>query len=374
MRTIPHHFGLRNALRTRETPANLTRVTKRNSTIDDVAEAAGVARVTVSRVLNNVGNVRSATRERVLRAVEELGYSVNQQARALASGSGRQVMLIHAHNPEREPNSYYNAGLELGALRACSALGFDLVTRAIDPDDENPSRVLASIIERDRPRGIIVTPPLSDDPQLLNHARNAGVQMVAISAGEQTRAIVSSVGIDERAGGRTIAEHLLELGHRRLGFVQGPREHRSATLRFDGFRDALRGAGIEDQPWTAIGDFTFKSGVEATEQLIRDPAPITALACANDDMAAGAMLALHRAGLEIPSAISVSGFDDTPMSEVVWPPLTTVRQPIKFIAERAVQMLFEASADGEETVHYEVIPHELVVRESTAPPNPFRGA
>lgn len=349
-------------------------MTKGNSTIDDVAEAAGVARVTVSRVLNNVGNVRSATRERVLRAVEELGYSVNQQARALASGSGRQVMLIHAHNPEREPNSYYNAGLELGALRACSALGFDLVTRAIDPDDEHPARLLASIIERDRPQGIVVTPPLSDDPQLLNFAQNAGVRMVAISAGEETRAIVSSVGIDERAGGRTIAEHLLELGHRRFGFVQGPPDHRSATLRFDGFLDALREAGADEEPWTATGDFTFKSGVEAAEELLRKQAPITALACANDDMAAGAMLALHRAGLEIPSAISISGFDDTPMSEVVWPPLTTVRQPIKFIAERAVQMLFEITAEEEDPIHYEVIPHELVIRESTAPPNPFRGA
>lgn len=374
MRTIPHQFGLRNALRRLETPAKLTRVAERNSTIDDVAEAAGVARVTVSRVLNNVGKVRPATRDRVLRAVEELGYSVNQQARALASGSGRQVILIHAHNPEREPNSYYNAGLELGALRACSALGFDLVTRAIDPDDENPSRLLASIIERDRPRGVVVTPPLSDDPELLNHARNAGVRMIAISAGEQTRAIVSSVGIDERAGGRTIAEHLLALGHRRFGFIQGPPEHRSATLRFDGFVEALREAGTGEGPWTATGDFTFKSGVEAAEQMLREQAPITALACANDDMAAGAMLALHRAGLEIPSAISVSGFDDTPMSEVVWPPLTTVRQPIKFIAERAVQMLFEGPGEGDGAVHYEVIPHELVVRESTAAPNPFRGA
>lgn len=347
---------------------------KRNSTIDDVAKAAGVARVTVSRVLNNEQNVRDVTRERVLRAVEELGYSVNQQARALASGSGRQVMLIHAHNPEREPNSYYNAGLELGALRACSALGFDLVTRAIDPDGEDPSRMLASILDRDRPRGIVVSPPLSDDPEFLRCAQRAGVQIVAISAGEQTRSIVSSVGIDERGGGKTIGEHLVALGHRRFGFVQGPPEHRSATLRFDGFVDALSTGGIAERPWTAIGDFTFKSGVDAAEQMLGENLPITALACANDDMAAGAMLALHRAGLQIPSAISVSGFDDTPMSEVVWPPLTTVRQPIKFIAERAVHMLLEPSQSDQESAHYEVIAHELVVRESTAPPNPFRDA
>ena len=124
---------------------------KRNSTIDDVAKAAGVARVTVSRVLNNVANVRPETRKRVQRAVEALGYSVNRQARALASGSSRQVLLIHAHNPEREPNSYYHAGLELGALRACSSLGVDLITRAIDPHTGDPWRLLAPLVERERP-------------------------------------------------------------------------------------------------------------------------------------------------------------------------------------------------------------------------------
>jgi transcriptional regulator with XRE-family HTH domain len=176
---------------------------KRNSTIDDVAKAAGVARVTVSRVLNNVANVRPETRERVRRAVESLGYSVNQQARALASGAGRQIMLIHAHNPEREPNSYYHAGLELGALRACSSLGLDLVTRAIDPEDEIPAKLMASILEHERPLGIIVPPPMADDLDLIASAQRAGVKMVAISAGEYSRTLVSAVGIDDRQAGMT---------------------------------------------------------------------------------------------------------------------------------------------------------------------------
>src|SRR5215208_5486349 len=115
---------------------------KRNSTIDDVAKAAGVARVTVSRVLNNGTHVRPETRERVRRAVEALGYSVNHQARALASGTGRTILLAHSHDPDREPNSYYHSGLELGALRACSALGFDLVTRAVDPTSTDRGRLL----------------------------------------------------------------------------------------------------------------------------------------------------------------------------------------------------------------------------------------
>jgi len=339
---------------------------KRNSTIDDVAKAAGVARVTVSRVLNNGANVRPETRERVQRAMTELGYSVNQQARALASGMGRQIMLIHAHSPELEPNSYYNAGLELGALRGCSSLGFDLVTRAVDPEDQNRFRLLSSILDRDRPGGIILSPPLSDDIRLIETARRAGVHVVAVSAGENARGKVMAVGIDERAGGLDIGRHLMSLGHRRVGFIKGPPEHRAAALRYDGFVQALREAGVDEEPWTTSGDFTFKSGVEATERLLCNRGEVTAIACANDDMAAGVMLALHRAGFEMPAMMSVTGFDDTPMSEIVWPPLTTIRQPIKDLATRAVQLLVENQSSG--GIRYESLAIELVVRESTSPP------
>lgn len=347
-------------------------MTKRNATIDDVATAARVARVTVSRVLNNGTNVRPETRERVLRAVKVLGYSVNQQARALASGTSRQIMLIHAHSPDLEPNSYYNSGLELGALRGCSSLGFDLVARAVDPDDQNRHRQLASILEREQPAGVILSPPLSDDLSFIETAQSSGVRVIAISAGEESRAKVLAVGIDERAGGYAIGKHLISLRHRRIGFIKGPPEHRAAALRYDGFLDALRDAGIEEEQWTSIGDFTFRSGVDAADRLLRDGGKVTAVACANDDMAAGAMLALHRAGLEIPRAISVTGFDDTPMSEIVWPPLTTIRQPIKDITERAVHLLIENYSSG--GIHYEVLPFELIVRESTAPPRRLASA
>ena len=345
---------------------HLTRAMKRNSTIDDVARAAGVARVTVSRVLNNGSNVRSETRERVRRAMDALGYSVNHQARALASGMGREIMLIHAHSPELEPNSYYNAALELGALRSCSSLGFDLVTRAVDPDDPNRFRLLSAIIDRDRPAGIILSPPLSDDAAFIEIVQRAGVQVVAVSAGEETRTWVPAVGIDEQAAGFAVGQHLASQGHRRLGFLKGPPEHRAAALRFDGFVAALGKAGIDDAAWTSTGDFTFKSGVDAVERFLGEGTGVTAIACANDDMAAGVMLGLHRAGIEIPTAVSVTGFDDTPMSQIVWPPLTTIRQPIKDMTARAVHMLVEGASTG--GAHYQALPFALVVRESSSAP------
>lgn len=339
---------------------------KKNSTIDDVAKAAGVARVTVSRVLNNGANVRPETRERVRRAVDELGYSVNLQARALASGTGRLIVLLHPHNPEREPNSYYHAGLELGALRVCASRGLDLVTRSIDPSEANTPAVLKSIFEREKPAGIILCPPLSDDLELLDKARRLGVRIVAVSSGEAGEQAAPGVGIDERAAGRLIAEHLISLGHRRLGFVKGPEEHRAAANRFCGFAEAMADAGISEPPWAHDGDFTFKSGIDAAERLLDDRTGVTALACANDDMAAGAMLTLHRRGVAIPESICVTGFDDTPLSEVVWPPLTTIRQPIKRLAERAVIMLLDMDSEPGEPPPHETLPYELVVRESTS--------
>ena len=339
----------------------------RRSTIDDVAEAAGVARVTVSRVLNNEQNVRPETREKVRRAVEALGYSVNTQARALASGAGRQIMLVHAHSPETEPNSYYDAGLELGALRACLSLGLELVTRAIDPSSDDRAGLLESIVRRDSPIGVIVSPPLSDDLKLIAAASDTGVPLVAVSAGPDASRRVRAVGIDERAAGRAIGDYLVSLGHRRFGFVNGPPDHQSAALRLEGFREALRAGGIDQEPWLATADFTFRSGAEAAERLLREGVKVTALACANDDMAAGAMLSLHRAGIDIPGDISVTGFDGTPMSEVMWPPLTTILQPIKDFTERAVQML---AANGSEGVRSETLRHQLIIRESTAPPKP----
>jgi LacI family transcriptional regulator len=251
-------------------------------------------------------------------------------------------------------------------MRACSSLGLDLVTRSVQQNGHQGARLLFSIVERERPAGIVLSPPLSDDLELLTEARRLGVRIVAISAGEEARALVPSVGIDERAAGRAIGEHLVSLGHYQLGFVKGPAEHRAAALRYVGFLDALHAAGVVEEPWAGTGDFTFKSGVEAAERLLDARPDVTALGCANDDMAAGAMLALHRARIEIPNGMSVVGFDDTPMSEVVWPPLTTVRQPIKQLAERAVHLLLQAEPRNDEQPTYEVIPHELVIRESTA--------
>lgn len=324
-----------------------------------------MARVTVSRVINRDPKVREQTRDRVDAAIKKLGYSVNHQARALASGGARRIILFHAGSPDREPNSYYDSGLELGALRACSTQGYDLASRTLDPDRSDLVQRLERIVRDEQPSGVILPPPLCDDRSVLDKLATLNIPVAAISASPTSRLAIPSVGIDDYEAGRAIAQHLYRLGHRHLGFLTGPLSHQSAALRFEGFRDCLAEWKVAPV-WVAEGDFTFRSGIDKAHEFLKSGATITALACANDDMAAGAMLTFHREGFDLPGDLSITGFDDTPVSQIVWPPLTTIRQPIQSFGEQAVTIL--AAQDTNDTKSSAFVPFGLVVRESTAPP------
>lgn len=346
-------------------------------TIDDVASLAGVSRTTVSRVLNNGPNVRLAVREKVRRAVDSLGFTVNVQARNLAGRTSSQIALVHQSDVDTEPNSYYHAALELGALRGCSNRGFQIATRTVSPDPRAAQLQIRTMFEEQWVAGIILTPPLSDDLVLLADAKKRGLAIVCVAADPNLAVAVPTIGIDDLAGGRDIARYLIALGHRSFGYIHGLGGHRSAERRFAGLREELAAAAIADASVVEEhGTFTFRSGIECAQRILESKPRPTALMCANDDMAAGALLAIHRAGLAIPGDISVTGFDDTPLSEIVWPPLTTVHQPIKQIghdaAELLVAMIGRGSRANEDPPPRVTASHHLVERESTGLP-PARG-
>lgn len=345
-------------------------MTKRIPTIDDVATLAGVGRTTVSRVLNNGPNVRPEVRDRVQLAVSKLGYKVNVQARNLAGGTSRQIALVHASDLDTEPNSYYHSGLELGALRGCAELGYQLVTHTVNQNDPSALQRIVELIDQKRCDGMILTPPFSDNVSLVKQIMEKGCPVTCVSGGPPVQQLTSTVGIDDVLAGDEIARYLIGLGHSRFGFIKGLSGHVSAEGRFDGFEGALKAAGIDIA--TAVverGNFTFRSGIECAQRILDRSDPPTALVCANDDMAAGALLTIHKLGLRIPGEISITGFDDTPVSEIVWPPLTTVHQPIKAIGQSAVELLVAAiRGGGSETERtHENIAFRLVVRDSTAP-------
>ena len=340
---------------------------KRKPTIDDVAALSGVARATVSRALNGGPNVSEKVRERVLGAVEKLDYKVNLQARFLAGGISRTITLVHVSSVDEEPNSYYNAGLELGAVRACAERGFSLGTIVLNPKSKSSRDRLIALAAEGRTDGVILTPPYSDDLDLVEELTKLQKPVVCISAGMAARDNACSVGIDDGAAGQAIAEFLIGCGHRRFGYIDGPEEHFSAAERLLGFQGALAKHGIPaDAIAIARGNFTFKSGIEKAELLLNSDHDLTALVCANDDMAAGALLVAHRHGLDVPGDISITGFDDTPVSAIVWPPLTTIHQPIRQIGERAVARLVEAISSGANTLPsgFDPVPYRLVERES----------
>ncbi|MDE2597198.1 MAG: LacI family DNA-binding transcriptional regulator [Sphingomonadales bacterium] len=337
-------------------------------TIDDVAALAGVARASVSRVLNNQPNVREELRDKVLRAVDMLGYRVNMQARQLAGRKTLRIGLVHASDFDSEPNSYFTSALELGATRAAARLGAQLQTHVVNLNDRNVVATIVGLLRDDQCDGAILTPPFADNLDLLRALGEAGIRIVCIAAGPQSREFADTLGIDDRQAGYDIGLHLAGLGHRRFGFVKGLQEHLSAESRFDGFLAALVDSGLDE---TAVcwerGNFTFRSGLDCAQRLLAGEGGVTALVCANDDMAAGALLAAHKAGLRIPQDVAITGCDDTPVSEIVWPPLTTVHQPLRRMGARAVEWLAgpEPAEGGETPVRNEVVAHQLVVRDSS---------
>lgn len=340
-------------------------------TIDDVAARAGVARTTVSRVLNNSPNVRDEVRDKVRAAVEGLGYQVNVQARYLASGSSRQLALVHATDLDVEPNSYYHSGLELGAMRACADLGYVLVTHTANPAKPEDRARIRRLAESGSYDGVILTPPYSDDVELVESLRELDFPLVLISAGPEASKHAASVGIDDRKAGIELGQFLVREGHKSFAYIDGPTDHISAGLRLEGFMKAVADAGLDaDVVKVLKGNFTFRAGVELSAQALGWLPRPSALVCANDDMAAGALFSAHRLGLNIPTDVSITGFDDTPVSEIVWPPLTTVHQPLRQIGAKAVELLVGAiqnKHDLAETFGAMYVPFQLVERASTAP-------
>lgn len=343
-------------------------MTDKRPTIDDVARVSGVARTTVSRVLNNGPNVRATVRERVLEAVKSLGYQVNVQARFLAGGSSGLFAMIHAADPQTEPNSYYHSALEIGAMRACAVIGATLQTRAVDPRDPRSGDQILDMIVRLRCEGIVLSPPFSDRVELIRQIEEAGSPFVCVSSGIGKRLRAVSISIDEEEAGAALARHILSLGHRHVGYIDGPPEHIAAAQRLAGFRREVALAGLDQANIVvAQGNFTLRSGVEVAEALLHAHRSLTALVCANDDMAAGALLSAHRLGLAIPEQLAVTGFDDTPVSQVVWPPLTTVHQPIRAMGQRAIERLHDLLVNRTTAMveGIDILPHHVVVREST---------
>lgn len=326
-------------------------------TIEDVSRAAGVSIKTVSRVLNREKYVAAATRERVEQAVAALGFRPSFAARALAGGKSFQIALITDN-----PSPYFAQNIQAGVRERCLASGYRMIAQPCDADAPGLIDEILSLIDQAQLDGIILTPPFTERADVKAAIAERGLPFVETSPLEPTGA-ASSVSIDHAQGAADLTAYLIAMGHRRIGFVDGDPRYAAAARRREGYVRALAMAaiGIDDQ-LIRPGLYDFASGSRAASELLDLDDPPTAIFASSDDMAAGVLAEAHRRGVPVPDALSVAGFDDTDLAAVVWPPLTTVRQPVREIGAIAADLLLAPPPSPQ----HRLLAHEIIVRGSVS--------
>ena len=336
-------------------------------TIEDVARAAGVSAMTVSRVINGSKNVRESTRVAVQDAVARLNYSPNSAARSLAAGGASHIGLLYAN-----PSAGYLSQFLIGALEAARRTGAHLVLESCESEDAQDQADVARLLAQSDVDGFILPPPLSESQAILAELALVDMPLVTVAMGLPHEEMLN-VRIDDYSAAAEMTRHLIDLGHRRIGLIKGHPNHVASHDRARGFCDTMKeyGLAVEDGP-IEQGFFTYRSGLRAAERLLALPERPTAIFASNDDMAAAAVSVAHRMGLAVPGDLSVVGFDDTAMATTIWPELTTVRQPIAEMAEAAVDLLLQEiqrrRTGGRRKSSERVLTHEMVVRESSGSP------
>ena len=322
------------------------------STISDVAAAAGVSIKTVSRVLNHERYVRDDTRARVSAAVAALDYQPSLAARSLGGRRSFQIGVVTDN-----PNPYYAHELQSGIRARAAADGVRLIVQPYDRGAPGLAGEIGALINATQVDGLILTPPVTDRADVLDMLAAREMPVVRVQPGTDHDR-TPSAAIDNVAAARAMTARLIALGHRQIGFVGGPDDYAVSTERERGFRLAMAEAGLD--PAVEQGDFGFEAGMAAAVALI--PTGVTAIFAASDAMAAGVLAEAHRRGLSLPRELSVGGFDDSALAASVWPPLTTVRQPLRDLGWHAADLLLDAEA----TDTRRMLPFEIVERGSTA--------
>lgn len=333
-------------------------------TIGDVAREAGVSPMTVSRVINGESTVRAASRAAVEVAIAAPGYAPNEAARHLAGATQIRIAMLYCR-----PSAYISEFLFGGLEQARKSNAQILVEKCEDDKDAAAElhRMAASDID-----GVLLPPPLGDARRVLDEAEAIGLPAVVVSSA-QTRDNVSAVSVDDYRAARAMTDHILSLGHRRIGFIAGDPHQLASAHRLEGYRSALAAAGIAAvDALIAPGMFTYRSGLDAAETLLALPERPTAIFASNDAMAAATVAVAHMRGLDVPGDLTVCGFDDTAFAVTIWPELTTIRQPIADLSRAAAELLVQKirakRSGGSQKSQHVKLEFSLVRRQSDAAP------
>ena len=326
------------------------------ATIRDVAVLAGVSHQTVSRVINDGQRVRPATRQRVETAIAELDFRPNAIARFMATGSTYTFTCL-------APNltDYTFARIIEGAEHEARCQGYTLFSASAG-DEKTFATLVDQLVTSRRTEGLLVINPYADGRHrhLPDH-----VPTVYVGARPRDEA-VDSVALDDEGAAVAATEHLLALGHRRIGLICGPMSEDCSQDRLAGYQAALAAASLPIDPGLIDeGDWSATSGYQAFQRLARLPAPPSAIFAQNDRMAVGVLRAAREAGLHVPGQLAVVGVDDMPLASYFDPSLTTMRQDLVEIGRQAAHLLISAVENPNAARQHLRLPAKLIVREST---------
>lgn len=330
--------------------------------IHDVAREVRLSTATVSRALRGLPGVSDETRQRVTEAAQRLGYVPSAAASVLASGQTRTVAMVVPF-----VTRWYFGEVIQGAEAVLRQRGYDVLLYNLAGDRSVRHRVLSTHLLTKRVDGILILGIEPDDDERVWLAKHAP----PIALVGATMPGAPTVSIDEDATARTAMAHLLSLGHRRIGYVGGsetePLTYTTPRRRLAGYRGSLTDAGLAVDPaLETMGHFTVEGGIAAGHRLLSLPEPPTAIFCASDEMALGVLRAAVERRVRVPSGLSVIGIDDHALSRFA--DLTTVRQPVAEMGAAAAERLLAELIDGADGTDEMVLPTELLVRGSTAPP------
>lgn len=331
---------------------------RKNATILDIAQMAGVSTATVSRALSNPRLVTEVTRDAVMDAVRKTGFQINRTARNLRLNRTGSVLVLLPNIA----NPFFSEILSgLASVLAPSGLGLLVADTRTGPD---PRQRLDDFLEGGMADGLVVL-----DGSLLSDARMEHPATPVVVACEWGEIDLPSVRVDNEGGAALAIRHLVAQGHRAIGHITGPDGNVLTDSRLAGARSELRRHGLTlRDDWVFPGDFSLSSGAEAARRWLRLEQRPTAVFSASDLMACGFVGELQHSGIQVPREASVVGFDDIEVAEHLSPALTTIRQPRRLIGERAASLLIGMIADPSGAHARELIPVELVERQSVAPP------
>lgn len=333
----------------------------KRATIVDVGRRAGVSTKTVSRVFNGAPNVSDDVRRRVRAAADALNYHPNVFAQALVRRRSHLVGLLYDN-----PSPSYVINLQMGMLARLEGERYRLMVVPVHVTPDNAGEIVAQIRSAALD-GVVIAPPMGDHPGVIEQLEAARIRCARIAPTRMLERAPYTM-MDDVAAAREIAEHIIGLGHRDIAIIKGDPTHPASGQRLEGYRQALEAAGLEMAPARLIqGYFNVESGHAAGQKLLAGADRPTAILAMNDDMAVGALIAAREQGLDVPRDVSIAGFDDSEVSRVTWPRITTIRQPVFDMAHACADMLI-AELEGRAPAAPRLHPHELLIRGSTGVP------